>query len=82
MTLKALRMIIRLVKDKTRFGRIGNKNSQLLPPGPKLLIVASLKPAKDNAHEKILAKKNKTPMLPPNSGPRARLIMSKMNKKY
>ena len=28
------------------------------------------------AHDMMLAKKNKVPILPPNSGPRARLIMT------
>lgn len=47
---------------------------------PVILPNASVKPEMYNAHEKTLATKNRTPMLPPNSGPNVRLIMSKKRK--
>lgn len=49
-----------------------------VPAGPKLLITASTKPKTYKALAKILAKKNITPIEPPNSGPRVLLIMSEI----
>ena len=46
------------------------------PPGPKLSIRPSTKPAIYRAQQNMLATKNSTPILPPNSGPSARLIIS------
>ena len=47
-----------------------------LPPGPKLSTIPSTQPDTYSAHDMMLARKNKNPILPPNSGPNARLIIT------
>lgn len=53
----------------------------IMPPeGPKLLMIPSTQPVRYKALEKTLAMKKRVPILPPNSGPRARLIISTTEK--
>lgn len=47
-----------------------------LPDGPKLTRRPSTQPVMYKPEEKMLAMKKRVPMEPPNSGPRARLIMT------
>ena len=57
-------------------GKLTAPSSIMLPLGPKLSRTASTKPDIYNPQANTLATKNKNPILPPNSGPNARLIIS------
>ncbi|KAH9529547.1 hypothetical protein DERF_003426 [Dermatophagoides farinae] len=59
-----------------------SKIENIPPDGPKLLTIPSTQPIKYKALEKTLAVKNKVPMAPPNSGPKALLIITKLLKEY
>ena len=57
-------------------GRARNIPGSRPPTEPSASVIPSTKPDVYTAHENTLARKNNKPILPPNSGPRARLIIS------